>query len=99
MTRAEVLNAAVENVCGHRVHDYGSPEDSFSKIARLWTAYDGRTYDAHDVAVMLALLKVARISTGHGGEDSYVDLAGYAACAGEIKAKQEEDWGDERCVE
>lgn len=36
-----------------------------------------------DVAMMLALLKVARIKTGVKG-DSFVDLAGYAACAGEI---------------
>ena len=99
MTRGEILGAANVNVTGQRVHDYGAPEDSFSKIARLWTAYDGRTYDAHDVAVMLALLKVARISTGHGGEDSYIDLAGYAACAGEIKSRQEEEWGDERSIE
>ena len=40
-------------------------------------------YSAKDVAMMLALLKVARIKTGVKG-DSYVDLAGYAACAGEI---------------
>lgn len=38
---------------------------------------------AKDVAVMMALLKVARIATG-SSPDSFVDLAGYAACAGEI---------------
>lgn len=42
-----------------------------------------------DVAVMMGLLKVARIATG-SNPDSFVDLAGYAACAGEI-ATQSED--------
>lgn len=38
---------------------------------------------AKDVAVMMSLLKIARIATG-SSPDSFVDLAGYAACAGEI---------------
>ena len=40
-----------------------------------------------DVATMMALLKVARIATG-SNPDSFVDLAGYAACAGEIATKE-----------
>lgn len=36
-----------------------------------------------DVAMMMALLKVARIKAGDKA-DSFIDLAGYAACAGEI---------------
>lgn len=34
--------------------------------------------------MMMALLKIARIRNGRYSADSYVDLAGYAACAGEI---------------
>lgn len=37
-----------------------------------------------DVAMLMALLKIARICTGTGTADSFVDLAGYAACGGEI---------------
>jgi len=33
---------------------------------------------------MMALLKIARIRTGTATEDSFVDLAGYAACGAEI---------------
>ena len=32
----------------------------------------------------MALLKIARIRTGVGTPDSFIDLAGYAACGGEI---------------
>ena len=96
MKREEILDEAKKQVCGHRVEDYGKPENSFQRIADLWTAYmkqdatDDRIFTAKDVAVMLALLKVARIKTDTKS-DSYVDLAGYAACAGEITSSYNEE--------
>lgn len=42
---------------------------------------------AKDVAVMMSQLKVARIATG-SSPDSFVDLAGYVACASEIATQQ-----------
>ena len=38
--------------------------------------------------MMMALLKVARAAAGIKA-DNYVDLAGYAACAGEIDASKD----------
>jgi hypothetical protein len=38
--------------------------------------------------MMMALLKIARIASGQTKEDNYVDLCGYAACAGEIAYSQ-----------
>lgn len=99
MNRAEILEAARVCVCGEREHDYGKPEDNFSTIGLLWGVYLRAAHpelakvmainhiDAKDVATMMALLKVARIATG-SSPDSFVDLAGYAACAGEITANQ-----------
>lgn len=84
MTRLEILSKAEKCVCGQREQDYGIPEDNFSRIAKLWNAYLGdNVTDAKDVSMMMALLKIARIRSG-GTDDCYVDLAGYAACAGEI---------------
>ena len=83
-TREKILAEAKKNVCGQREQDYGSPEDSFGTIAELWTAYTGYTFQPGDVAVMMALLKVARLSNSPNHMDSWVDLAGYAACGGEI---------------
>ena len=37
--RAEILNKAIECVCGNREADYGSPERSFQAIADFWSAY------------------------------------------------------------
>ena len=85
MKRAEILEQAKICVCGKREEDYGSPEDNFNQIAKLWTAYKGTEFTALDVSMMMmALLKVARIKSGTATDDSFVDLAGYAACGGEI---------------
>ena len=91
MKREEVLKQAEICVCGKRQQDYGNPEDNFGLIADLWNAYSGQKYTAVDVAMMMALLKMARIKTGTGTDDSFVDLAGYAACAGEIAGNNRED--------
>ncbi len=96
MTREDVLQAAVRCVNGDRQEDYGSPENSFGVIAALWNAYL-RQYlrpniigvNPKDVAAMLGLLKIARIATGHGKADNWIDLAGYAACGGEMEKEEE----------
>lgn len=91
MKRAEILDEAKRCVCGDREQDYGSPENNFRVIAELWSAYSGYPFTATDVAAMLALLKIARIASGHAKADNWVDLAGYAACGGEIESSQEDD--------
>lgn len=91
MTRSEILEAAQTCVCGDREQDYGSPEDNFKRIADLWNIYLGErlcvNIDAEDVAAMLALLKIARIASGNAKKDNWVDLAGYAACGGELEGR------------
>ena len=84
MKRTEILESANRCVNGSRQEDYGTPENNFGVIAALWSAYTGHSYTAVDVAMMMSLLKIARIKTGRTKADSFVDLAGYAACAGEI---------------
>lgn len=95
MNRAEILEAAHTCVCGEREHDYGKPEDNFETIGLMWGVYLRAAHrelarvlapnhiTPKDVAAMMALLKLARIAAGDK-EDNFVDLAGYAACAGEI---------------
>lgn len=87
MTRTEILEAAKRCVCGDREQDYGSPESNFGKIAEFWSTYSGYPFTSKDVAAMLALLKIARISSGNAKADNWVDLAGYAACGGEIETE------------
>lgn len=46
--------------------------------------------ETRDVAAMLALLKIARIASGHAKDDNWIDLAGYAACGGELERVEPE---------
>ena len=98
MKRSEILEAAKRCVCGDREQDYGSPENNFKTIASLWNSYlygAGLLENSNpnvwkglkpkDVAAMLAMLKIARIASGNAKEDNWIDLAGYAACGGEIE--------------
>ena len=91
MNRKEILEAAQKCVCGDREQDYGSPEDNFNTIANLWADYlsvkvEPTDIEPKDVAAMLALLKIARIATGHAKEDNWVDGCGYFCIGGELSA-------------
>lgn len=95
MTRKEILETAESIVNGEREEHYGTPENNFRTIGKLWEAYLGAQYmgriefEPHDVAAMLALLKIARIAGGQAKDDNWVDLAGYAACGGELQCLTE----------
>lgn len=81
--RREILTDAAVCVCSDRNLMCGEPEDNFDVIAAMWSAYLGMPVTASDVAAMMILFKVARIATAEKpSRDSYVDIAGYAACGG-----------------
>ena len=86
MTRKECLEQAAKCVLQNRQDQYGDVEDCFKKIARLWNAYLPSVVELepYDVACMMALLKIARIQANPKHGDSWVDLAGYAACGADI---------------
>jgi len=87
--RVQLLNEAVKVIAGDRDKQYGTPEDSFRAIARHWNAYiHGREFDLTpgDVAAMMILVKVARMESGNLAQaDSWLDIAGYAACGYETQ--------------
>ena len=83
MTRKECLDAAAKAVMTDRAREYGRPEDCFGLIAALWSRYTERDISSADVAVMMILLKIARIEGNPRHADSWVDIAGYAACGAE----------------
>lgn len=73
---------------------HGSAVETHETIANLWTAYLGLEDDpikAHDAALMLGLLKIARITTGEVERDKFVDLAGYAECGYRCSEQNEND--------
>ena len=78
MNRAALINRVEQKV----ITD--AREDSFDEIAALWSVYLHRPLIGEDVAMMMILLKVARVMKCVSIDDSLVDIAGYAACAAEI---------------
>ena len=82
--REEILNKAAKAISGERDKHYGSPEDNFQRIADYWSMYLKGPITKTDVAMMMILLKMARIENDSTYIDNYIDIAGYAACAGEI---------------
>lgn len=84
MNRSEILDTAKSIVTKDRNATHGNPEDSFALIAKYWSAHLGVSISSPDVAIMMALLKIARAGINPGHADNFVDLAGYAACGGEI---------------
>lgn len=91
--RELILKEAITCTCTDRNLQYGGPESSFPAIAELWTGYlrasgHNITLTAKDAALMLMLFKTARAITSETPKaDTYIDMAGYAACAGEIACK------------
>ena len=84
-TTKNFLIKAESLVAGDRHKDYGDKTENHKNIAKLWSAYLDVEITAHDVAIMMCLLKIARTKLGEVSVDTYVDMAAYGAIAGEIK--------------
>jgi len=90
MNAEEIATTAAGLIGGDRAAQHGDKTANHQNIAALWNAYLGwRLPDEcllkpKDVALMMALLKIARTKSGSHNLDDYTDLAGYAAVAGEI---------------
>lgn len=78
-----ILEQAKELVVGDRQEDYGDKLTNHENIAALWSIFLRKKLTAHDVAMCMALVKVARLMHAHK-TDNYIDLAAYAAIAAEI---------------
>ena len=89
--RAKVLRTAEEYVTKDRAAEHGDMEDNFSTIAAYWSAHLGTYVSAVDVAIMMALLKIARLRSNEPNFDNWVDGCGYLACGGELVSKRLND--------
>ena len=98
--RQQVLEKAIQMVCGDREEDYGSPEQSLTLIGKFWEDYvqaacvdeNGKVHiSGVDASVMMVLFKAARVALGRAKDDSFVDMCGYAANAAEIQKMTEKE--------
>lgn len=86
--RAEILEAARQAVTQDRAATHGPVEDTFGAIAAVWSARLGVAIAPWQVAILLGDLKSCRAWGNPGHRDNWVDLAGYAACGGELAARE-----------
>lgn len=98
ITRQTILDEAARCVTSDRNTQYGEPEDSFKIIAKFWELYiqekcasenTNISITSADVAAMMVLFKVSRVAGGQAKADNWIDIAGYAACGGEVQEKLE----------
>jgi len=83
--RISALREAARLTDGQRDRQYGSPEDNFSRIAKIWTILFHKEFTTEDVAIAFAAVKLARFASNSGFQpDTWIDLAGYAACGYEV---------------
>lgn len=89
--RAAILDEARRIVTQDRNRTYGPPEDAFAALAlmerALVMARGAREPDALDACANLIALKLLRAVANPAHLDSFVDGAGYFACAGEIAGR------------
>jgi hypothetical protein len=88
MNAGDYLNEA-RAIIQDRGMDYGHPTDNMSRTARLWSAYLEMPITDYQVAMCLALVKVAR-SMESGKVDNYVDGAAYFAISGQLRTEENE---------
>ena len=87
--RASILAEATELVNGDRNNQYGDPIQDFRRTADMWNAYVGqRLFLPHDVAAMIAMVKLSRIAWSPDKRDHWADLAGYAACGYDCSVRE-----------
>jgi hypothetical protein len=92
-TAADLLDAAAV-VVGQREGQHGGKSANHAAIAAVWNGIlEARAINGHgslalqgsDVANLMEGLKIARRYSGGFNADDYLDGAGYAACAYEVR--------------
>lgn len=108
--RERLLSTAADLVTKQRNKSYGEPDEDFQRIAAIASAMgfrflktverpDGNTsefmpLDGSDVALFMIALKASRLAWNREHEDSWTDMAGYAACGYEtaiLEAERRKD--------
>ena len=86
-----ILQQADATINGPRQADYGDKLTNFSQISMLWQGMlahkllpDSRI-TPEDVALLMMLVKMARLAKSPDHYDSVLDIAGYAGCYDHIQ--------------
>jgi hypothetical protein len=92
--RASVLLEAKNLITGDRNNTYGPPTQDFSRTAGMLTAlgfkHEGGPVVPHHVAMIIACVKLSRLTWSPNKRDNWTDLAGYAGCGYECTVEDDD---------
>ena len=86
----ELLNEAADTIA-ERGTTYGHYDLTMLRTAKLWSDFLEREIEPMDVAVCMALVKLARLMESRQHADSWLDAVSFFAIAGYTAVK---DWDD-----
>jgi predicted metal-dependent hydrolase len=86
----ELLNEAADTIAD-RGATYGHYDLTMLRTSKLWSDFLEREIEPMDVAICMALVKLARIMETGRHPDSWLDAVAYLAQAGHLAVK---DWDD-----
>jgi len=93
--REGVLTKATDAVMGARNKKYGPPKQDFDRSAGVLNSlgfqFQGGRIHSHHIAMIQVAVKLSRLTSSPSHEDSWVDLAGYAACGYECATLEADD--------
>tara|TARA_R100000388_G_scaffold77982_1_gene56818 strand:- start:16 stop:327 length:312 start_codon:yes stop_codon:yes gene_type:complete len=88
LPRFYFLDKAEDYIGGPRKRDYGDAKENFNRIAQILNAIleDKLKHKLteEDIAQISIGIKLARLRETPSHEDSWIDIAGYAALGGEV---------------
>lgn len=90
MKSNDYLNEA-KAIIQDRGLEYGHPSDNMARTAALWSSYLEMPITDYQVAMCMALVKIAR-SMETAKVDTYIDLCAYAAISGALHTEENEDY-------
>ena len=83
----DILEEAIALINGNRAEDYGDAQSNFQHMADLVNLIirkaDGKL-SASDMALVMIQVKIARLQETPDHEDSWTDIAGYAALGAQV---------------
>lgn len=80
---AKCLESADKLIHGPRRASYGPVKESFTRVAKTWSAIKNVDFTPQDVALMMVAFKICREANSHS-QDNLDDICGYTALLEEL---------------
>ena len=83
MNRDEILNKSQFLINGDRAKEYGDAYENHKRIAEMWSVLLNKQITVSQVYQCMIAVKLSRLIETPDHLDSWIDIVGYGALAGE----------------